>query len=340
LLKKIILVTAMTSLILGAFLPSIATITADEERVIRIIYDETDSASITLGSETEPFPSEGHPFTVNVILKGLTNYLFKYQVSVAFDKNKVECTGAWITLNDPNFVFCGEKGSIMTTIAVYNNLGFAAVGSMLPFDYVVPDHELPHYVNVSGGLLGQFNFTAINIGTSALEIILTESIDYPYDTFLLDKDKQNINFVGKNFSLTVLGSTIVPVNVDINPRTLNLKSKGRWITSYIELPEDEVSNINASTLLLNGSVAAESHPMNIGDEDGILDLMVKFNRSEIISYITSEINMTKLVEDKFMTINLVITGELDNGTLFAGSDTITILYMLKNVGFGKFLMGR
>jgi len=116
--------------------------------------------------------------------------------------------------------------------------------------------------------------------------------------------------------------------IDIDPNTLNLRSKGKWITCYIELPEGyDVNGINVSTILLNGTVPAELHPTEVGDYDGdgVPDLMVKFDRAEVTSYILANVNMTKLIEEKFMTITLTITGELDDGTPFQGSDTITIM---------------
>ncbi len=104
----------------------------------------------------------------------------------------------------------------------------------------------------------------------------------------------------------------VDATIDIDPNTLNLYSKGRWITVYIELPENyNVSDINASTVKLNGKIPAESHPTEIGDHDtdGISDLMVKFDRQELIATLGSG------------EISITITG-FANGILFEGNDTI------------------
>ena len=54
---------------------------------------------------------------------------------------------------------------------------------------------------------------------------------------------------------------IIPAFVDFNPNTLNLKSRGKWVTVYIELPKDYDPNlIDINTVLLNGQVAAENNP--------------------------------------------------------------------------------
>ncbi|TET45467.1 hypothetical protein E3J62_07500, partial [candidate division TA06 bacterium] len=83
--------------------------------------------------------------------------------------------------------------------------------------------------------------------------------------------------------------------VDIKPEVLNLKSKGRWVTCYIELSEGySVEEIDCSTVaitkideqLLSPPMRTEG-PSDIGDYDehGIPDLMVKFSRQELISHL-------------------------------------------------------
>jgi len=92
---------------------------------------------------------------------------------------------------------------------------------------------------------------------------------------------------------------VITATVDIHPQTLNLRSRGKWITAFIELPEDyNVADINVSSIMLNDTIPAELRPLAIGDydEDGIPDLMVKFDRAEVISCIIANVNMTELVE--------------------------------------------
>ena len=117
--------------------------------------------------------------------------------------------------------------------------------------------------------------------------------------------------------------------MNIDPNALNLKSKGKWITAYIELPEDyDVNDIDISSILLNDTIPVDpSAPTSIGDydSDAIPDLMVKFNRTEVISYILSNIDIIELVQERFMTVTLTIAGYLNDGTPFQGSDTIKII---------------
>jgi len=73
--------------------------------------------------------------------------------------------------------------------------------------------------------------------------------------------------------------------IDFDPETLNLKSKGKYVTVYIELPEEyDIGQIDVSSIRLNGTVSALAKLTKIGDydEDGIPDLMVKFDRTSVI----------------------------------------------------------
>ena len=109
----------------------------------------------------------------------------------------------------------------------------------------------------------------------------------------------------------------VSVTVDVEPDTLNLKSKGKWITCYIELPEGyDVADIDVSTVMLNDLVPAESRPTGILDHDGdgVLDLMVKFSRSGVQGILGTADQA-----------ELTVTGELADGTPFEGTDTIRVV---------------
>ncbi len=109
--------------------------------------------------------------------------------------------------------------------------------------------------------------------------------------------------------------------IDIDPDSLNLRSKGNWITGYVELPEGyDVANIDVSTVMLNGTVPAELRPTAIGDYDidGVPDLMVKFDRTAVQDYTLSR-GITA------GSVTLALTGKLDDGTEFQGSDAIKVL---------------
>ena len=115
------------------------------------------------------------------------------------------------------------------------------------------------------------------------------------------------------------GYELVQATIDIDPNTLNLKSKGKTVTAYIEFPEDfNVTEIDISTVYLEGSIPAKLHPSEVGDydDDNIPDLMVKFDQKALIEYLDGVTGET----------TLTIKGEIDEAPVFAGSDIITVIY--------------
>jgi peptidoglycan hydrolase-like protein with peptidoglycan-binding domain len=108
--------------------------------------------------------------------------------------------------------------------------------------------------------------------------------------------------------------------VDFDSDVLNLKSKGQFVTVYIELPSGfDVNQIDIASILLNDSVPALSTPTEVGDydEDGTLDLMVKFERDKVQSILNPG-----------EKIPITITGKVfHNGKYldFRGDDIIRVI---------------
>jgi hypothetical protein len=110
---------------------------------------------------------------------------------------------------------------------------------------------------------------------------------------------------------------IVPAAIDFDPNTLNLQSKGRFVTVYIQLPEEyDVNDIDISTILLNEQIPAESEPTEIGynSEADTYFLMVKFNRSAVQ-------DILEVGED----VEIMVTGDLSDGKIFEGRDIIRVI---------------
>jgi len=118
-------------------------------------------------------------------------------------------------------------------------------------------------------------------------------------------------------------SAPVPAVIDINPDTLNLKSQSdkNAITVYIELPlgfdPGQISVATVELKVFGITIPALSAPTSVGDydADGIAGRMLKFDRSAVIAALGETVG----------DINVTVTGKLNNGRTFAGSDTIKVV---------------
>ena len=122
----------------------------------------------------------------------------------------------------------------------------------------------------------------------------------------------------------LLTPSVIPqldVSIDIKPETLNLKSKGKYITVYIELEEgyhaEDIYMPSVAIIMINDDLIAPQlytvGPYEIGDydEDSVPDLMVKFDRQELNFLETT---------DKYIAIE----GELVDGSQFEGTAIIRV----------------
>ena len=153
--------------------------------------------------------------------------------------------------------------------------------------------------------------------TSGLSVFLTESQNQE-DLFIdnmLDDTPNKIP--DSNDGAKKKDKKVISASITINPHILNLKSKGKWITVFIELPLDyRVEDIYIQTVILNNEILAEEEPTSISDfdNDDLLDLMLKFDRSSVISLLGSQ----ELCE-------VSVSGKLNNGNKFNGSCEIVYL---------------
>jgi hypothetical protein len=123
----------------------------------------------------------------------------------------------------------------------------------------------------------------------------------------------------------------ISVTIDITPDTLNLKSKGNWITCRIELPEGyKASDIDRTTIMLNGSIPVDPFWVD-GPQDFMIPLLQvhagSHARNYNVSHLMAKFNRTTVEElilaqgITFGNVTLTITGEV-NGEQFEGSDII------------------
>jgi hypothetical protein len=176
-------------------------------------------------------------------------------------------------------------------------------------------------IPTSEGVLHQYaiDWDALSLGEQGVTVLVDSNGDGVFEhTFTSDSELTHDEFVLQT-----------ETTIDFDPDALNLKSRGEWVTAYVEFPEGyNVADINVSTILLNGSMPVDpSAPTAIGDydNDGIPDLMVKFNRTQVAEYILSKGIVIG-------NVTLTITGRLNNGTSFQASDTIKIILPMPKHG--------
>ena len=108
-----------------------------------------------------------------------------------------------------------------------------------------------------------------------------------------------------------MGAYETPIFAEIRilPRTINLASKGKWITCYIWLPDDyDVADIESGSVLLERQIKAEQLVVNEQEQVAI----ARFDREKVRSIL----NVGE--------IELTITCQLTDGTVFEATDIIKV----------------
>lgn len=108
-----------------------------------------------------------------------------------------------------------------------------------------------------------------------------------------------LGVVADETAINVSVLMVSPVDVEIKPETLNLNSKGRWITCKMEV----AGNYSADDIVIDTVLLEDSIPAEWGSLNG-KTAMIKFDRSEVEDMLSPG------------NYNLKVTGELTDGTMF------------------------
>lgn len=133
-----------------------------------------------------------------------------------------------------------------------------------------------------------------------------------------------------NLFQAMVWQDVIAATIDIQPDAVNLgapagelpgHARVTRLTAFIELPEHfDVGEIEIETVRLIlpgvGSVPARNSPRHVGDydHDGVRDLMVTFDGRAV----------RQLLESQNGLVTLTVSGRMETGEAFAGSDTITV----------------
>jgi hypothetical protein len=145
---------------------------------------------------------------------------------------------------------------------------------------------------------------------------LADNTTYQWRARAYDGDRYGPWMTMATFT-THIPKTSINATIDFDPDTLNKSSNGTWVVVYIELPDGyKPADVDISSIRLEGTIPAETRPYAIGDhdKDGILDLMVKFKRSDLIN----------LLRDG-ESVPVHVTGKVGS-TPFDGADVIRVIH--------------
>jgi len=183
----------------------------------------------------------------------------------------------------------------------------------------------PGYLSIYGSL---------NIQTTMGTVVINSSGDFTFqaevqDVQNMDSDNDGVLDADDACDNTPAGEVVdeegcsigevessITADIEFRPRTLNKKSKGRWVGVFIELPQGyEVSDIDRSSILLEGLIPASPRFYRVGDHDrdGIQELIVKFRKNDVID-----------VLPEGDEVSVTVSGTVGT-TTFEGMDSIRVV---------------
>ncbi|MBW8040025.1 MAG: hypothetical protein FVQ85_08510 [Planctomycetes bacterium] len=134
--------------------------------------------------------------------------------------------------------------------------------------------------------------------------------NYPYDPNETDLDGTPRIFGNRIDMGAYEYSPTIQTEARIVPRTINMASKGNWITCYIWLPEQyNVADIEPNSVILENEIQAAS--LSVDEQDQVA--IARFSREEIQAILSVG------------QVELAITGELTDGTVFEGTVVIRVI---------------
>lgn len=122
-------------------------------------------------------------------------------------------------------------------------------------------------------------------------------------------------------------AALAPVEIDVcyRPRTLNLRSQGRWITCIIALPRElTISDIDMSSISLNETVPADTKISRGLDCENRFLVMVKFDRHAIVELVGTS-HAGKGFGATRTEVTLILMGRFTDGTTFQGTSSVWVI---------------
>ncbi len=314
---------AVSGIVLMLLLVSILTLTFSIQPVSAGVYP---ALYVEPAMTVNPTLTPGMNFTVSISTNYTGDDVWGWEFTLSYNPNILH--GVEVTNGD---LITKEKDSSAQFIPGTFNNNLGKLSSTCAFFFFL---EPPAPLTSGPGILANVTFMVVGTGDSSITLG-TETI-HPSrligvteggfgDAYnIIDDHTPDIGHILHGY-FDNTPQPAVTATIDIHPDTLNLRSEGKWITAYIQLPEEyNAEDIDAATILLNETIQPVLDPkyefvtnpseyLVDHNEDGILERMVKFDKAEVMALLSVG------------EATLTITGEV-NGTSFEGSDSIRVIF--------------
>ena len=179
----------------------------------------------------------------------------------------------------------------------------------------IPDRKIGEYVITvipEAGALPTDTYT-LEVSLFGIPVIVAKNVqiaDIPIEPYVIKS------------TTTGIVLPVIEAVVRIESETLNLKGKGVF-TAFITLPEGyDITDIDVSTVVCEGASAIRA----VVSEAGNSTFIVKFNRQDLVDVTPGD------------EVTLKVTGQLNDGTRFQGSDTTRVIEVpIKGLSFIRIL---
>jgi len=170
--------------------------------------------------------------------------------------------------------------------------------------------DVPQYIWIEGNYHLQADSPCIDAGDPNYTPKPNEK-DLDGKPRIFDGDNDGVSVV--DMGAYEYGIAAIQAEAEIDPHTLNLTSKGRWITCYIWLPEDyNVADIDPNSVVLEFfNNEFESQRFWFSEDAQIA--VAKFDREQVQAILS------------IGEVELTIIGRLTDGTVLEGTDVVKVI---------------